>query len=270
MQPSITGVEDLPFYIISIGLHELQPKIDRPNGKEHDQFFYNSCGTGWLILDGVEYHLSEGSAFFIPANMPHCYYPDSDVWDVRWIELDGYALSKLYQKYDMLGGMVFQLQDEAELDRILNKMRQYVILNSDYGTMLAASYLYPFIMEFIHQSRLFDKEVEKADISSRQIKLLEEYIKVHYMHHISMDDLCKVIRVTPQHVCRIFKKNLNLRPMEYIRKVRIDEAKSLLLYSDFKVGEIAERCGFKNKNYFSKLFFESEKIAPLEYRKSVL
>lgn len=50
--PSLDGVENLPFYIISIGLYELQLCIKRPQGYEYDQFFFNSSGSGRLEMAG--------------------------------------------------------------------------------------------------------------------------------------------------------------------------------------------------------------------------
>ena len=79
MYPSTEGVTDLPFYVVSIGLHELQPRIERPDGYDYDQFFYNCTGSGWLEINDHKYELPEGFAFFIPAKKPHCYYPDGDV-----------------------------------------------------------------------------------------------------------------------------------------------------------------------------------------------
>lgn len=67
MYPSTEGVTDLPFYVVSIGLHELHPRIERPDGYDYDQFFYNCTGSGWLEINDHKYELPEGSAFFIPA-----------------------------------------------------------------------------------------------------------------------------------------------------------------------------------------------------------
>lgn len=64
MYPSTKGVTDLPFYVVSIGLHELQPRIERPNGYDYDQFFYNCTGSGWLEINDHKYELPEGSSFF--------------------------------------------------------------------------------------------------------------------------------------------------------------------------------------------------------------
>ncbi len=270
MYPSTEGVTDLPFYIISIGLHELQPRIDRPEGHEYDQFFYNSCGSGWLEMNGKLYELPEGSAFFIPAYVPHSYYPDGDIWDVRWMVPSGSALPELYRKFHLEKGGVFTLQDESGLDRILNRMRTNLIIHPKHGNVLAAGSVYNFIMEFVYQTSLRKAREEGSTVHEKQILLLKEYISNHYMYAISLDDLCRVVPVTHQHMCRIFREVLDMRPMEYVTQVRVDMAKSLLLYSEYSIREVGEKCGFQNTNYFCKKFKQYEHVTPLEYRNSVL
>jgi len=44
MYPDTELVADMPYYLQSIGKHELQPRISKPMGDENDQFFYNSIG----------------------------------------------------------------------------------------------------------------------------------------------------------------------------------------------------------------------------------
>lgn len=270
LYPSVKEVQDLPLYVISIGLHELQPRIDRPNGYPHDQFFYNSCGSGWLELDGKQYELPEGSAFFIPANMPHCYYPEDDIWDIRWVELAGSALPELLRKYNLDKGGVYSLADESGLDRILNRMRMDIITHPEHGNMLASGRSYSFFMEFVYQTRFVSQEEKSTYPHEEQIMALKEYISIHFMHPISMDDLCKVVPVTHQHMCRIFKEMTGQRPIEYVNQVRVDMSKQLLLYSEDPIHIVGKKCGFQNANYYCKVFKKQEKMTPLEYRNSVL
>lgn len=270
MYPSVEEVCDLPFYVYSIGLHDLQPRIDRPDGYEYDQFFYNACGAGKLEMNGIRYELPEGSAFFIPAKLPHSYYPDDDIWDIRWMVPGGSALPDLIRKFHLEDGGVFMVQDESGLDRILNQMRTTLINHPKHGSVLAAGSVYSFILEFIYQTSLREISEEVEMPYEHQILALKEYIDVHYMHPISLEDLCQVIPVTHQHMCRIFREALGMRPMEYIRQVRIENACSLLLYSDLSVKKIGEKCGFHNTNYFCKVFKEREHVTPMEYRNSVI
>ena len=179
-------------------------------------------------------------------------------------------MTPLYHKYNLENGGVFTLHDESELDRILNQIRMELIKHPKTGNVLAAGFVYPFIIEFIYQTMLYNSTEFNNTPYEQQMRTLQEYIKIHCVHPISISDLCKVLAVSPQHVCRIFKKTLGIHPTEYINQVRIELACSMLLYSNLSIKEIGEKCGFQNTSYFCKKFKQFEHLTPLEYRNSVI
>ncbi|MCR5587673.1 MAG: AraC family transcriptional regulator [Lachnospiraceae bacterium] len=268
--PEIEDVKELPFYLITIGLHDMQPKLERPEGYPYDQFMFSTSGSGKLVTGGKTYDLPEGSAFFIPAGVPHAYYPDGDIWDIRWMTPSGSALPQLLEQLGLTEIKIFELRDEAELDRILNKMRTDLILHPKHGPILAAGSVYNYIIEFMYQCELCKNGEAKENSHEAQMLLLKEYIGKHFMYPVTMEDLCNVVKVTKQHMCRIFKETVSMRPMEYVNYVRIDMAKGLLFSTDYPIKEVGEKCGFNNTNYFIKTFRKFEKMTPLEYRQSLL
>ena len=54
--------------------------------------------------------------------------------------------------------------------------------------------------------------------------------------------------------------------VEYTTKKRISEAKSLLKNDDIKLSEVAEKVGYKDYYYFSKLFKKYVGVSPLKYK----
>ena len=53
----------------------------------------------------------------------------------------------------------------------------------------------------------------------------------------------------------------------YVDKIRIEEAKKLLLEEHLKVYEVSERIGYKNIDYFHSKFKKYVGISPLNYKK---
>ena len=53
---------------------------------------------------------------------------------------------------------------------------------------------------------------------------------------------------------------------QYLSGYRLEKAKKLLEQDYMKITEIAEKCGYANANYFSKVFREGTGMTPLEYR----
>jgi AraC-like DNA-binding protein len=129
-----------------------------------------------------------------------------------------------------------------------------------------------FLVEYARQVQsLSVEEMKIGEMKGpyeKNMAVLEHYIDQHFGAPIGMEELCSLIHVTPQHLCRIFKQCSGMRPMEYIRHRRIEVAKALLEGTDTPISEIAAICGFENNNYFWKSFRQIVKMTPKEYRES--
>lgn len=66
---------------------------------------------------------------------------------------------------------------------------------------------------------------------------------------------------------RRMKANLDMRPVDYIRKCRLESAAKLLKEGSLSIKEVSMRAGFNSSSYFSKCFKEHFGILPGEYVK---
>lgn len=273
MFPDTEPVKDLPYYLYSIGQHELQPRIRKPEGDESDQFFYNTRGDGTLILNGQSFHLPEGCGFFIPAGVPHEYFPNGDYWDVRWMTPRGDRLADLYQKLGLRAG-VYTLQSYARLEHQIYKMREALLNDPAYGIHFASSLVLEYIIEFAKQSApphpvdgAQRRQPLRNSTYQRHMNAIRDYVQYHFMTRIPESELCALVGVTPQHLCRILRTCTGMSPTEYINHFRIKKAKEYLRNTDQSASEIARWCGFANNNYFCRVFKKETSLSPCEYRK---
>lgn len=277
MYPDTTAVSDLPYFLHSIGLHELQPKTIKPEGHEHDQFFYSTKGDGVLILNGKTFDVPAGSGFFIPAHMPHEYYPKDSVWDIRWMEPCGDRLPQLYEKFGLKGG-VYHLWNLTGLEIQMNKMREELLNDEVLGNYYASAHVQEFIMEFMKQTGILN-ELKISDASSgtntapkkntykKHMNILADYVDHHFMNPVNETDLCNLLNLTPQHLARITRSCVGMTPIEYVNYIRINKARSYLGFTNLNACEIARQCGFENNNYFWRTFKKQTGLTPGEYRK---
>lgn len=82
----------------------------------------------------------------------------------------------------------------------------------------------------------------------------------------SIEELAKSVGVSKYYMCHAFKAQTELTIVEYRNALRLSAAKKLLIETDKKIGDICFDCGFSSESYFSKLFRESERISPTQYR----
>jgi AraC family transcriptional regulator, L-rhamnose operon transcriptional activator RhaR len=83
----------------------------------------------------------------------------------------------------------------------------------------------------------------------------------------TMRELCKCLNdVHPVHLCRVFKHDMNMTPMSYLRHLRCQEAAHLLASSSVPVGAIGSTVGWDDPNLFSRRFRAVCGVSPSEYR----
>ncbi len=83
---------------------------------------------------------------------------------------------------------------------------------------------------------------------------------------ITLPQLAKLTRVTPEYLCRLTRQVLSITPMELVYRLRIEKACKLLARTDLPVKKIAELAGFSNVYHFSRRFKHQTQTTPARYR----
>jgi AraC-like DNA-binding protein/mannose-6-phosphate isomerase-like protein (cupin superfamily) len=96
------------------------------------------------------------------------------------------------------------------------------------------------------------------------------YIHEHYARDFDIDELAGQVAVSPSYLFRLFKKKMQVTPMHYRNMVRIDKAKLLLADQQLTVDDVAERVGFDDPKYFTRVFRDLTGTTPSAYRRSRL
>ena len=191
---------------------------------------------GQVIINGETTKIPPDTVFYIPPFCPHEYHALSDAWYLDWIAFSGSQVIPSWGSGSLISSPPFKV-DMDRLRRIITRI--YYTLKSDklYGNHYASAQLYDFLIEYrkIADNRLSSfytaQSVALADVL--------QYIEEHYPEQIKKQQACKIAGVSEQHLCRLFKKNFQLRPMEYLAQVRVQHAKDLLVYSNKTIGEIS-------------------------------
>lgn len=92
------------------------------------------------------------------------------------------------------------------------------------------------------------------------------YIDMHYMRELSAKKLSETFYLNQSYLARAFKDRYDCTLTQYIRRVRMDNAKRLLQNSNIPINNIALNVGFADANYFSRLFLQMESVTPSVYR----
>lgn len=93
------------------------------------------------------------------------------------------------------------------------------------------------------------------------------YIDSRHTTDLKASEVAAWLKITPNYFSIIFKQNFGKGFAEYLNEVRINHAKSILVESEERVFEIAEKVGYREYKYFCSIFKTYTGITPTQYRK---
>ncbi|MFT8352232.1 response regulator transcription factor [Clostridium saccharoperbutylacetonicum] len=118
-----------------------------------------------------------------------------------------------------------------------------------------------------------NKELSSFSIDPNNLKpenlsqLLENYLLKNYASIISIHDIAEKFGFTNEYLSKIFKKYTGVTPIKYITKIRINEAKQLLINQpELEIKKVGELIGYKDAFYFSRVFKSNVGVYPTDYR----
>lgn len=119
--------------------------------------------------------------------------------------------------------------------------------------------------------KLLDRVLDKVinNRAGRDINIVEkvkQFLQEEYKKDINYATLGDTFGYSANYLGQVFKKQTSLTINEYIRNVRIMNAKKLLKNSDHKIFEIAADVGFSDQQYFCSVFKKNVGVTPSEYR----
>ncbi|WPX09682.1 PocR ligand-binding domain-containing protein [Anaerocellum danielii] len=124
------------------------------------------------------------------------------------------------------------------------------------------------VLDMMHIVAKYIIDSEMIRISSlSSIERIIEYIKNHYMEEITLDDLAKMVYLSPTYLSYLFKKQLGVTFKEYLINIRLKKSKELIETTDLPIGEISKMVGIEDQNYFSRLFKRKYGVSPMNYKK---
>lgn len=258
-------VQSMPVYLTGIGGTEWQGAVTRPEGYFWHQILCTSGGRGCVKFGKTTINVSEGWYFILPAHCPHEYYPLEDRWEVRWLTFDGFACEQMMSDLGFGKALAAKLGECDTLHSLFNRMFTALKTDKVYGSCTCAGLMYEYLMELYR--RYSDRsQTGGADHSSLLMPALN-YIDDHFAEDFPMTELSAAAGVTPQHLCRIFRETMNMRPTEYLARRRLQTAKELLRGTEKPISDIAGCSGFSDPGYFSTVFRKYEGMTPADYRK---
>ncbi len=128
----------------------------------------------------------------------------------------------------------------------------------------------------IHMRREENEAAKECENSCEDIRmnavaeLMCSYIDKHYQEDISLQTAARALNYSDAYFCRIFKQCFDKSFIVYLSEYRVNKAKQLLADVKNNVKDISQWVGYRDSNYFAKVFKRVEGVTPTEYRVHIL
>jgi Response regulator containing CheY-like receiver domain and AraC-type DNA-binding domain len=156
--------------------------------------------------------------------------------------------------------MQLDCQTDAKVINYSSYVEQFLILKGNQ------------LIEFAFQCFIYITSYVKPqttiDYSNHIVKTTREYLESHYTEDISLEDMAAQVNISPQYFSKLIKKTTGFNFIDWLSMLRVKKAKELLSNSNLTVKEVCFMVGYKDPNYFSRIFKKRIGLTPSEYVKA--
>jgi AraC family transcriptional regulator, arabinose operon regulatory protein len=254
-------------YITDIGYYPNAYFHKRERSEGCLQYILIHCvkGKGWYSVNDKTYSVETNDFFIVPANISHSYGADiTEPWSIYWVHFTG-DLAKFYFE------LLMPEQAYAPQKAIVNTTRYFLfddiiqhleLMNNDENIIYSNSYIYAFLSSF--QASEMKKSTNDNDIIQQCIT----YMKQNIDKMLYLEELAKVVNLSPSHLSSEFKKRMKYSPMQLFTSLKIQKACQMLLEKNRSVKSIAFSLGYDDQYHFSRVFKNTMGVSPKNFKKA--
>ncbi len=257
------------------------------------EFVYFSGGNGRLITADTTYYCRAGTVIIVPPRTVHCTIADSAV--ERWcIHFDWYGNCRAHREKERIWvfldeeesfnpelaaappaesfGIVFPFYNtlrEKERAVLLNLLECF--FNTVPDTLSDLLRRRGLFLEIL---ALALKRNERRHVLPANEKLNPRFFQAKSIMDASFQDsrltvrrIADRLRITPNHLTKLFRREMGMSALDYIQNLRLSHAAELLRENSLNIQEIAQESGFEDPNYFTRLFRQRHGMTPTHFRR---
>lgn len=190
-------------------------------------------------------------------------------------------LDEFGQGLQQRGGISTEHVRMAFMQLISRLLRELYELDPDGGPLLFTYSPYERVNELRTMSQMIawlKEEVfpaisrhimlRRKDSNHQSITTVQQYIEQHYDDDLSQPMMAELAGMPPSHFSHIFKEELGMTFSDYLIAYRMEKAKELLISTDMKVAEIADKLRYNNSQNFIRVFKRIHGATPGDFRAS--
>jgi len=233
-------------------------------------------GEGKFFIGNREFYVKAGDIIFLNSMEGNSFKPKNDSFRIIFVTFkikDSDLNGKVMELCEVLKREmpVWSPENPDEIARLLYQMHKVISLRADGYMFRLKLLLGTLVSNIIDTINLGDSREDIQFSINRGTRGLVDsvimFLQKNYFMDIRLEELGRRVNLHPRYLCTLFSKITGQTITEYIRDLRIEKAKRLLLYTSHSITDIAYEVGFNNSQYFSRVFGKVEGMDPRTFRK---
>lgn len=242
------------FRIVSV--LELSWEVNnRPSQRrDYHAISFRTQGNADFIYNGKTNHVTKNSITFVPQGMSY---------RLKHQQEHLYVVHFITDK-ELNTDFFSFVSHTPQIYQSLFKKMYDIWNNKKPGYYYATASIFCSILENIQKDISLPQSQQDAD----KLKMVIDYIHSNYTDSmLTIGQLADIFGTSETYFRKVFKNTFGLTPLKYINKLRTDNAIELLQSGYFSIGEIAEKSGFSDPKYFSRVIKREKNKTPSELNK---
>ena len=144
------------------------------------------------------------------------------------------------------------------------------LLEEDFGKPLASEVAKHLVLHLKRpgvQSQ-FGNVLPEYEMLSPFTKQIRDLLKDKLEKAVSIEYMAESVNMSVRNFSRVFLKESGMTPGKFLEKMRLEQAKNMLEYTDMSIEMITEKCGFGSIISLRRLFLKYLSLSPAQYRKN--
>ena len=256
-------------------LSEKRPMIHQRRTLDSFVLIYGVSGTLHISDGGREYDVSPNDYLILAAGREHigtAYSPPgiSYYWCHFYLRGDYELLCRESERL-VLGNkgehsipMFGHCNNSSRMHLLFHQLMDCSRTPTEFSGPMCQSFLDIILMELMSSGCEPERMQSRADATVANIL---EWIRINAAGIRGVDDVARYFGYNSEYLTTLIKRVTGKTTVDHINESRILLARELLRTTDAKLREIAERCGYTDEKYFSRVFKRLCDISPSEFRR---
>ncbi len=243
-------------------------------------YVVKSSGTSY-IGDCIN-SFNAGDITIIGENVPHWW--KSHVKYMNGTIKEGIKALIIQFNRDIFGADFINTPEMGPIKDLLEKSKRGIRFNGKSREVLGKQMLKIFRVKGIHRITelilLLDIMAGSAEYSYQsslgyskllnsydfyRFNKIHEFLVTNFTQPISLEDISKIVNMSPTALCRYFKKHTSKTLFAFLNEIRIGHACKLMIEENVAISNASYESGYNNLSHFNYQFKRIMKVTPTEY-----